>query len=440
MTGMAEERIIDLGYADPLGEPERSRPTVVGRLSRVGLGLLLLACLATFGGSAVPPASAFTRVGVIRSDGDVPDNGTPTPVAGLVVTTTMADEVVAYHPDGRLAWRTTSVWEPTEERDLYETIEWDGDILQTRTGGRMVARDVRAVDVESVALDPATGRELWRMRGVPRRAGELILVSEEPFDSTKGMRVYRSLPDGLLWTAPPIRMTGVDPATDTLLTLTEQGHFTEYQLSTGKVRRSAELRLPHVSSQLEELSMLLWRDRLILRASAPLMTQPLERAMSYDRATLRPLAQSPLDQVRRVQECGPVLCASSFERTYILDNDTLAQLWYTTPSFISWIPSGLLLWSDRGRLVDERTGRSRVDASGWEPVLYRRGSTTEMSMSALLTRRVGKRTYVARLTPEAIQVLGIVPQRLSDCRHYHELLWCQTDDDQIEVWRHDPRM
>ena len=438
---MADETIIDLGYAEPLDPTERALGTTVERGRLIGVGLLVLVCLIALGGAALPPAPSFTQVGLITwTGGPLRDDYLPSPIAGLVLTA-IDGEVLAYHHDGSPAWRSQPALPPTEEQAFYNLAEWDGSILLMRITLRRIADGVpSSASIESVALEPATGRERWRLQGAPRRIGDLVMVSGDPWEHGQSARIYRSLPGDLIWSVPPTRVNAVDPATDTLATLTDEGLFTEYQLSTGAVRRSARLRLPHVASAgQEELTMRLFPDRVSLRANQ-YSPEQIEQVISYDRATLQPALLSLVDQVLGLQECGPVLCASTFERVYILDKDSLTELWRARPDdFPTWTNGGLLLQSNEPRLVDERTGRTLVDISGWE-IVYTRPGFYEKPTFALLIRRVAQRTYVARLKPQAIDVLGAIPQGLRECQADDDVLLCKTDDGKTALWRHNPRI
>lgn len=432
---MEQEQIIDLDVGrDPADRADglslRWIPTV----------LLVPVCLALFTGAVRTPAPALSQVGVIPSfSGALPDDSPPTLAAGLVVAEVQG-EVFAHYPDGRPAWRTRPLPDPAGQTAIYQIGEWEDSILLTRITIGVVEDSPRQTDLVSAGLDPATGRVRWQVAGSPKRAGGLVVVTSEPWAGLTSPRVYRSLPDHLLWTAPTVRAVALEAATDTMLTLTDQGHFTEYELSTGTPRRTARLRLPHLASN-EELTMRLFPDRLTLGATSSSRAGPASQPLSYDRATLQQAAPSPLDRYTGLAECGPVLCASSSESTHILDRGSLAELWRArTTDNPTWTESGLLLHAAEPRLVDARTGEVRVDASGWTPVSnLRRSSSAREVMPALMTLRIGRRTYVARLTPRSIQVLGTIPQGLNGCFHRGTLLACRAFSGRTEVWRLDPR-
>jgi len=305
---MTEERIIDLDYSDLPDQPERLRRGVVGRLRLIGLAVLALLCLAAFGGAARPPAPAFTYAGLITWPKGALENGRLLTLASGLAMVDLEGEVFAYDPDGRLAWRSRPFIDPAEGLTSYRIDTWEGNVLLVRSVLLVVAGNTRPSGTVSVALDPASGRERWRVKGTPTRVGNLVMVTEDQRDGSRSTRIYQSLPDGLLWTVPPAPIVATDPGTDALMTLTDEGLFTEYQLSTGTPRRSAHLRLPHLIPAEHELTMRLFRDRLILRVADFSRPERAVQTLSYDRATLQPATLSPGDQLPLVNGCGPVQC------------------------------------------------------------------------------------------------------------------------------------
>jgi len=434
---MAEEPIIDLDESRDLpDEPVRSRDGATGRLRLIGFAALAMACVIAFGGGARPPAPALTHLGVIKwPAGALRDGRSPVLAAGLVMAE-IGGDVLAYRPDGRPAWRSrpsTDISEGVRSSAIYA---WEDSILLVHATLRVDTGGARAAAMLGIALDPATGRERWRTNGIPERVGDLLMVTGDRLDGPRSRAIYRRLPDGLLWTVPPARTVVADAATDALLALTDDGVFTEYQLSTGTPRRTAQLRLPHLAPVEDELSMELFRDRLILRALKISGPELAIQTLSYDRATLRPVEPSPLDRFLSVQECGSVLCASTFERTYILDSDSLAELWRTEPGeFPSWTGGGLILRSGSVRLLDERTGRDRMDIGGWTAVFdSSRSPRYRLEMPTLVTQPADKRTYVARLTGTSILVVGVIAEQLRDCQLHEGFLACSTDHDRTGIW------
>lgn len=438
---MAEERLIDLGYGDVDGdwleEPERRPRNPVGQSRLIGVATLVLVCLIVIGGAALPPPAMLTHVGLVKWLDMPRDDRMPSIAAGLV-TMPIDGEVLAYHPDGRPAWKSRPVFSPTAEPSFFDVFELDGYVALARVTLRRITSNSgpRSVGTETVALDPATGQERWRLPGAPTRVGDLVMMMSEASGEARSVRIYRSLPDGLIWTSPEARMTTADPAQDALFTLTDQGLLTEYALSTGTVRRTAALKLPHVNV-LEQLNLRVFRDRMVVQAIDYNTQIPVERSLSYDRATLQPVAQTPMDRLLGMEECGPVLCGYGDERPYILDRDTLEVLWRAPPNgFIIWTASGLLHSGGSLRLVDERTGQTRVDATGWEPVYYRRRSSRDVA-PAVVIRRFNDRAYIGHLTPRGIRVLGSVQRELRECQSYQDLMVCRAANGGAEVWRLD---
>jgi hypothetical protein len=220
------------------------------------------------------------------------------------------------------------------------------------------------------------------------------------------------------------------------MTMTDEGHFIEYQLSTGAVRRRGQLRVPRVESAQQSLSLRVLRDRVVIRAASYVSPEPLEAAISYDRASLEPLPFSRLDLLTFAADCGPVLCGTGRERTYIFDKETRAELWHTIPGeYASWTSAGLLLMLPQSqRLVDERTGQTRVEVQGWRPTLQGSGMSVQKAPT-VMTRRIDDRTHVARLTPQGLRMLGSIPRGLRNCELNDALLLCQNDEGQTEIWR-----
>lgn len=431
---MAEGRIIDLGFAELPDEPEWPRRIAAARLRPIGLAALVLICVAALSG-AVRPQAALTHLGVITWPASaLPDGQPPTIAAGLAMAQ-VDGEVLAYHPDGRLAWRSRPIAKPLDNLAAYSFYPFEDSILLVLVTLSIGSGLERPRAVVSVALDPATGKERWRVDGVPARVGDLFIVSSS-WDGSAGRAVYRRLPDGLLWTVPQARTAVFEAATDTLMTLTDEGLFTEYELSTGKPRRTSHLDLPHLDPAPDDLIMEIHRDRLFLRARRYSGPDPVTLTQTYERTSLRPAPPSPMDRYQWVYECGPVLCASTYDRTYILDKDSLAELWRTEVGEFSavWTEDGMMIEWPSVRLLDERTGQVRLDAYGWLPARSRYWPPPDR-MPSLMIQPIGERTYVGRLTPRAVQVIGVIPQRLLECQADEGLLACRMDNEHTTMWR-----
>jgi hypothetical protein len=429
-----QERIIELDGSDLLDEPEGLPPSRIRSVRRIGFAALALVCLAAFGGAARPPAPTLSPLGSITWPSGLSPSRQPPMLASGLVMAELGDQVLAYHPDGRLAWRAPLKIGPALVRSSSIAIFDDGIVL-TRGALRLEAQIAQSQGVVSVGLDPATGRERWRIEGTPYRVGDFVLVTENGEVGPTRWRIYRRLPDDLLWTVPPARAIETDLATDSLMTLTDEGLFTEYQLSTGKPRRSAKLTVPRLDPAADTLTIQVTHDRLTFRAMRFIAAETSTQTLSYDRASLQPSAAQPLDRFTQVVECGPVICGLTYERTYILDRDSLAELWHTQRGeYLVWTGTGLLRTSDPARLLDERTGQVRLEADGWTTVfdfLW----TSARPMPVHLIQQVGQRTFVARLTPQGIRVLGSIPQPVRDCQVHDGLLACTTQGSRTGVWR-----
>ena len=186
------------------------------------------------------------------------------------------------------------------------------------------------------------------------------------------------------------------------------------------------------------MSLRVLRDRLVVGSLKYGMNEPTVEAQGYDRATLEPLAQAPVDLFIGIDECGPVLCGFNHKEISILDRDSYAVLWRVSGESVIWTTSGLLVGDGRLRLVDALTGRTLVDAAGWVPVYHLRRFPADKG-PAVMIRQVNERTYIGHLTPQGIRVLGSVPRPLRECQSYEDLMVCAAPKGGAEVWRLDLR-
>jgi hypothetical protein len=86
-------------------------------------------------------------------------------------------------------------------------------------------------------------------------------------------------------------------------------------------------------------------------------------------------------------------------------------------------------------LLDERTGQVRMEADGWT-VVYDYFWRSPQPMPVHLIQQIGRRTFVARLTPQGLRVLGSVPETtVRDCQVHESLLMCVVEDGRTSIWR-----
>jgi hypothetical protein len=423
---MSGDRIIELDdrwdHLDDGPEPVRRRFALRARpVLAVVLALLCLATLVASRRPPLPPLSLISFLTMPREGGIEPSPGEMTLAAGLLLVQT-GGRLVAFEPDGSVRWRATM-----GANDGYSGYWlWQGHLLVERN---------TADDVTTIALDPATGAERWRLPGFPQPVGDLFVVD----NGRDRKQIYQSLPLGLLWTVPESRSSTVDEKAGSLWAITTGGVLTEYDLRTGTVRRSATVKVPQVEGAGDEFYLLPFDTRIMLRAQRyGTNGLPVFETLSYDRETLQP-ASTPLAQFDYLGDCGPVWCAYIGERVSIVDRVSLAQLWQAPEGeFPYWVGTGMIITpTQRARMVDPLTGRLLVDLEGWNPAGTRVATGTPQL--SWMTKFVGpKRTLVGRLTSNQLQVVGSLPHQVVECQADGDLLACVIADGRIGVWRINP--
>jgi outer membrane protein assembly factor BamB len=306
----------------------------------------------------------------------------------------------------------------------------------------------------TTAFDPDTGEPRWTL------AGDLIF----PGAGVGALTRHRSLPDQSswrreltivdlatgreLWTTPPF-VNWSYPLDDPdlvrqLVTLTEDGELTSYDLATGA--RLATTRT--AAERVEERQVQVVGSLVLLQGPAR------DTLTAYDLATLRRrwTADLPPGGFLVVSACEPVLCVQGGAVPLALDPATGAAAWsadWLPESGVAgdtWVaqpgppwPTGLLLVE--GWVVEAATGEPVLELREWaplggnEPILGR--------PAALLTRYElpagpgdAGRTWFGRIRsdPVRLEVLGGVDGRLHRCVTSADQLACQRDDELL-VWR-----
>jgi PQQ-like domain len=445
-----ETPIIELGGDWDLLEDPQPRPRwSVHRLRAVAAAALVLLCLAALGGAGRPQRPLFSLLGFV----DRPSAGArvlgPAELAlvGGMLLAPRSNELRAYDPDGGLRWIVRV--DPTGRNRYLSFYMWRGNLVLEQ--GMIVepaeGTFAGTVVATSVALDPGTGAERWRISGVLEPLGDLVVVHAR----TNEQRVYQSLPSGLLWTIPPAQASAIVAKSNTVFTLSAEGLLTEYELHTGAVRGSGAVEMPHfdtpgsaeppgVGGYPQELALEVFQDRIVLHARQYRDDEPLPRSatLSYDRATLRS-AGSPMDRFDGALDCGPVLCGVSGERVSILDPSDLSLLWELPSGEYPYWTGTVLTVSGPARLapqrvVHPRTGAMVVNLDGWEAANDRR-TVAERTITWFTRLVPPHHTYVASVDGTGLHVVGSIPFHLTSCDTEGLLLACTIPDGRVGVWR-----
>jgi PQQ-like domain len=438
---VAGEQIIDLDRGrDLLESPDPSRPRR-GPWRLIGFVTMLALCLASLGAARRPPAPPFTHLGfIVRPVGSSPMQG-PEEIAlvGEILLARKGSQLIAFDPDGRQRWEVPM--EGEEPANLTYRM-WRGNLLvrrdlMIRYSDEYPGRSAGG----TVALDPATGAERWRVDGGVMEAADVVVVDDGGHE-----RIYRSLPSDLLWTMPPALASTVDAKGGAIFAVTEEGVLTEYDLRTGAVRGTGNVEVPHTTStyepargpRREAISIEVSGDRILLRAQPYGIYfgdgSPLVRV--YDRATLLP-ASTPLALFDFTVNCGPVICAYAGEQVSILDAEELTELWQVPRGdYPQWNGSMMVVPGVSGdapaRVVDPRTGRTLMTLDRWRFLVQR---DIPPDLTWFIQALPNGRTSVAVLEPSGLRVLGSLPEPVVDCQANERLIACVAPDGRIDVWR-----
>lgn len=444
--------LIELDRDAPL-DPEPGRRPPPWRYRHAGL-LVAVVLLLGLGG-AVPGAAMLWRyLGAIRS---VDVAGPIQLVGGRLYTVVSA---------GRQ--RAVTAWDIAEPPRRLWTVQVPmtrghdpaqgvfGMITAQRAGELVLLSET----LGTTAVDAATGEVRWRspvrVWALSDGAGytiERIFRPGTVYDESSGDpgMLYFSA-DGEPHTEPPLRteVRGVDLATgERLWTAAPAGSATA----------------DPVPGQPAAL-LITSSDRLTLRSSATgdvLAETALDRidgawptsgsvvgdvvVVGYEKAgrevvyrtrDLRRIWNRPAPPVRPdAVECRDVLCTGDENGTWVLDPATGRPAWPVTEADRLYRRAGYLLETDAAtgepvRLVDPRTGASRIDLEGWAEEV---GEGT--ADGALLLRRPGTRggqTFGVVLPghPE-VRLLGTADVEPGECAADERHLVCR-DGDGLRVW------
>jgi PQQ-like domain len=435
---MVTERIIelDLEPGSPSGPPPPGR---AGALRLSGSALVVALCAATLGAAGRPPIPPFTHLGFVvpPTPASLAERPADMTLVGGMLLVRRDFELIAFAPTGERLWATHF----DDGLTSLSYRMWQGNLLVMMDSLIHYAGEGYAgrATIETVALDPATGAQRWRVDGAVRQAGDVVVVD----DGVHAKRVYRSLPSDLLWTVPPSLASTVDAKGGAIFAITEEGVLTEHELRTGAVRASAKVEVPHVTGspgdgpRNELISIEVIGDLVLLRAERIIVFEEgLPQMRAYDRATLRPATNASNGFVLMVN-CGPVVCAMRGEQLTILDPDDLSELWRAPPGqFPYWNGSMMIVGGQFAesfvRVLDPRTGRILITLDEWRPV-----EQWDLSPGRTwLTRPTASGvTSVGMLESTGLRVIGTLPMRLVDCQVDGLLLACTAPDARIEVWR-----
>jgi outer membrane protein assembly factor BamB len=288
---------------------------------------------------------------------------------------------------------------------------------------------------ETVAVDPATGRQLWRGPGETMTVLDdhaLLLEWDGTGERARRTRLVRLRDGGTVWSRDGSNAVSwaIDPApgvrADRLVTVTAEGRAEVIALADGSVVTIGTLPRPGESSFITMHAQQLYQDRTVNGRTT---------ITAYDVDTLS--RQWTVEQPSGGSfGCGPVACFSDGEAIQGHDRATGARLWRLSGiSNVYPLTGGrLLARAEQGAwhtVVAGTTGRRVTELGRGMPVWDPQGHLTYLIAG---TRQPPGLTSVSSFDPATAKVVlrGTVASAQT-CRADQGLLTCVTEDNRLAV-------
>lgn len=414
------DSVIELGggWREPLPEPGGPR-----RRLRAA-ALVLVAALPLALGGAAPLQVRFVELARVP----VADPGATDPVfAGGAVLLRGQGRLTAYElADGTARWSV----------ELPDRPEMSNIVVSPAVPDvAVIAQSDREGAELSVALDLATGAELWRTHQLMMAAGDTVYTVGSVYgtNGAPAVHVHDLRTGARLWTMPDAVNPAFDDKGGTAWSVSPAGLVTAYGGRDGRVLRSGTVRVPatvesafaldgelavqYTSGDGPRLAWFAGSTLAALPSPAPdgwgVDCGPRLRCvrLSDPPAGLEVIDRATGTVVRRLLT-GPYLRRDSHLLIFERDADMDGGLGPRPQSLISF-----------------ETGRE-TDVVGWE-VLW------EQAPVSVLVRLVekGRVLQVARLGPDGPEMLAQLPGDVRRCAFEQRTLLCTRHDGQAILWR-----
>jgi outer membrane protein assembly factor BamB len=443
--------VIELGLVtggDPPPVTEQRRPRNRREIRRLLVAAVAALCLLTVTGSAPIRPGGLERLWSIpfHQDGDT------FAVAGgavFVLTTLGQPALTAYDlRSGAQRWTNPG----------FADVSWLGSsaagVMLLPAGSATVQHKnddgsyaYREFNRDTVAVEMATGRQLWREPGdsTMLSGGRVLLADWNAAGSTvTRLRTVRIRDGATIWSRPATGLeawtTGATPggsAADRLVTATSDGRIEVVDLADGRLVSSGRVPWARQSERDNRYTSMTLDDHRIYIDKAE---GGRSQFAVYDTETLRKLWAADVPESGGIYPCGPVLCLNLRDATAGYDRDTGEVRWRIAGATNGFpLPGGRLLVEDddagaRHLLIDARTGRRLADLEATVPVWnYRTGDTPYLLGH---TRQPLDLTSVSRFDARSGEVLmrGAIPRVVDwGCANEGDLLACVTVDDHLAV-------
>lgn len=439
--------VIDLGLVTggdqppPAGE-RRSRDRRDVR--RVLVAVVAAFCVLTVTGSARPDPRGLPRLWSIPYS-ESGDAFTLNGDALYLLTTAGGTKLTAYDlRTGAIRWSNGELADTTSSGSIA-----GGVILMPAgsTTARYEAEDgteaLRQFSRETVAVDTATGRELWRRAGEFNVATDDLAVLTELNDEGSAVMALRAvrLSDGSpVWSHPAGNLESWfsdrpgSAAAERLITITPQGEIEVLNLADGALVTSGRLPWGRQSPEDNGYSSVTPEGRRLYLIRT---RQDGSTIAAYETDTLRELWQIQRPSPGGVVDCGSVICINSENELAGYDRDSGQPRWRVPGAANAFpLPDGrvLVAVNETGaRLVDAATGRQLADLGAAGPV-WSFGAAASPYLVAP-TRQPAGFMSVIRVDHRSGEVLmrGTIVPVGGGCQSAGSLLACVTQNEQLIV-------
>ncbi len=441
--------VIELGLVNPDGdepyaEPGR-RPLRRPELRRVLVALVAVLCVLTVTGSARPDPRGLTQLwsAPLRQDADT------FRLAGDAVY------VINQEPSPRLTVydaRTGTVrWSTADIEDTTWLAGIAAGVVLLPAGSTTVSQQEpdgsgssREFSRDTVALDAATGRKLWRRLGaMTAPLGDRVLLSEwdEAGERARLLRVIRLRDGAPVWSRANGELdfwttdTTSGAAAERLVTVTAQGRVEVVAITDGSVVATGRIPWTDRSQNDDYTTLTVQGRRLYLDQTR----QGDSTVTAYDTETLRLLWRVPQASPGGSYGCGPVVCLTDVDGITGHDRETGRVLWRLpgTSNIYPLLDGRLVIDEEPGgrrSVIHGLTGRRLADLGAAMPVWDGVGRGTPYLLAP--TVQPPDRTSVSSFDPAGMAVLlrgTIMPVIEGGCQQEGSLLACQTPDNRLVV-------
>lgn len=441
--------VIELGVVtdvdDHAPEPRR-RPMRHSERRRVLLALVAALCLFGVTASALPVSHGPERLWSVPFRQGT-DALTATSDTVYVLSPDHGDLTAYANRTGEVRWSNTGLrgvsWVGSVESGVM-LLPADNTTVQLEhvDGGEVFRQFTR----QTVALDSATGRQLWRQNGdLSISTGGLVLLADwnEDGTSARTLRAVRLRDGSPVWSLPAGGLetwaTGAPLSfgADRLLTITPQGFLTVYDIADGRRVTGGKVTWHGQGREEDSYTNLAIEGRTLYLEN---VAGGQGRVTAYDTETLRELWHVDNRSYGGFMGCGPVLCLGSLHGTSGHDPAT-GRLRWTRAGAVNAFPlsSSLLLVDDQSSskqaLIDAETGREVRDLgsttlvwSDWRtddsPYLL---TPTEQPPGLVAVSELDGRTGELRL------IGTMEPMSDNSCQSAGPLLICVAPDQRLTV-------